>query len=212
MTSNAKTSANSKTLLALILIILVLSGSILYLILRPINAYNQLKTVRIINKATETVDVPPNELPQVGVIGDEKNLQSIEKLKAANAVDAEIYKDAENGDYVLGYTSKLIIYRPSTKEVVYEGETPQQKLAETQKTLISLVQKKAVEEGLIKSDTAVPQASIVTEAEKVKQSNEFYSDVENNDIIANFSNPDLIVIYRPSNDTIVKSGKISISN
>lgn len=194
-----------------IIVILLLQLGIFYIILNPINLYNQLTTVQVINKITETVSVPPNELPQVGIIGDGKNLQDIDTLKKGNAIDAEIYKDAQNGDYVLGYTSKLIIYRPSENKVIYEGDTPQNKINETQQNLISLVQKKALSEGLIQSDTAVPQASIVTDPDKVRESNEFYKDVQTNDIVANFSNPDLIVIYRPSTDTIVKSGQISLT-
>jgi hypothetical protein len=170
-----------------------------------------LTTVQVINKITKNVPIPPNELPQVGIIGDKKNLQDVDTLKKGNAIDAEIYKDAQNGDYVLGYTSKLIIYRASEDKVIYEGDTPQSKINQTQQNLISLVQKKALSEGLIKSDTAVPQASIVTDPEKVKESNEFYKDVQTNDIVANFSSPDLIIIYRPSTDSIVKSGQISLT-
>jgi hypothetical protein len=195
----------------LLLLIFILQGAILYLILSPINLYNQLTTVQVINNVVKTVAVPPNELPQVGIIGDKKNLQDIETLKKGNAIDGEIYKDAKNGDYVLGYTSKLVIYRSSDKSVVYEGDTPQQKVAKIQQNLIAQVQKVAFDNGLITKDTAVPQASVVTDPTKVKSSNAFYKDVEQNDVIANFSNPDLIVIYRPSTDKIIKSGQVQLS-
>lgn len=195
----------------LLLLILILQGAIFYLILNPINIYNQLTTVQVINSVVKTIQVPPNELPQVGIIGDKKNLQDIETLKKGNTIDAEIYKDAKNGDYVLGYTSKLVIYRSSDKTVVYDGDTPQLKVAKVQQDLIAQVQKVAFDNGLITKDTAVPQASVVTDPAKVKSSNTFYKDVEQNDIIANFSNPDLIVIYRPSTDKIIKSGQVQLS-
>ena len=201
----------SKIIGAATLLILLLQAAIFYLILNPINLYNQLTTVQVINEITKSIQIPPNELPQVGIIGDKKNLQPIDDLKKGNAIDAEIYKDAKNGDYVLGYTSKLIVYRSSDKKVIYEGDTPQQKVAKSQQTLIALVSKKALDGKLITDKTAIPQASVVTDAEKVKNSNEFYKDVQNNDVIANFSNPDLIVIYRPSSDSIIRSGQVSLS-
>ena len=209
--TTTKKTGMSKIIGAATLLILLLQAGIFYLILNPINLYNQLTTVQVINEITKSIQIPPNELPQVGIIGDKKNLQPIDDLKKGNAIDAEIYKDAKNGDYVLGYTSKLIVYRPSDKKVIYEGDTPQQKVAKSQQTLIALVSKKALDGKLITDKTATPQASVVTDAEKVKNSNEFYKDVQNNDVIANFSNPDLIVIYRPSSDSIIRSGQVSLS-
>jgi hypothetical protein len=198
---------NGTTIIAPILIVL-LQFAILYLILNPINIYNQLTTVQVINEVVKTVSIPPNELPQVGIIGDKKNLQNIDELKKGNAIDAEIYKDAKNGDYVIGYTSKLIIYRPDGKKIVYEGDTPQQKIVKSQQNLVAQVQKKTLEAKLISDQTPVPQASLVTDPEKVRSSNEFYKDVQLNDIVANFTNPNLIVIYRPSSDSIIKSGQV----
>ena len=209
--TTTKKTGMSKIIGAATLLILLLQAGIFYLILNPINLYNQLTTVQVINEITKSIQIPPNELPQVGIIGDKKNLQPIDDLKKGNAIDAEIYKDAKNGDYVLGYTSKLIVYRPSDKKVIYEGDTPQQKVAKSQQTLIALVSKKALDGKLITDKTATPQASVVTDAEKVKNSNEFYKDVQNNDVIANFSNPDLIIIYRPSSDSIIRSGQVSLS-
>ena len=209
--TTTKKTGMSKIIGAATLLILLLQAGIFYLILNPINLYNQLTTVQVINEITKSIQIPPNELPQVGIIGDKKNLQPIDDLKKGNAIDAEIYKDAKNGDYVLGYTSKLIVYRSSDKKVIYEGDTPQQKVAKSQQTLIALVSKKALDGKLITDKTAIPQASVVTDAEKVKNSNEFYKDVQNNDVIANFSNPDLIVIYRPSSDSIIRSGQVSLS-
>jgi len=194
-----------------LIFVLIFQIAILYLILNPINLYNQLTTVKVINEIAETVNTPPNELPQVGIIGDKKNLQDIDTLKKGNAIDAQIYKDAQNGDYVVGYTSKLIIYRPNDKKVIYQGDTPQQILAKSQQTLIQLVQKKALENKLITDRTPAPQASVVVDPESVRKGNEFYKDVQTNDIVANFTSPDLLVIYRPSEDKIVKSGVVSLS-
>jgi len=191
--------------------IVILQFLIIYLIINPINLYSQLTSVQIINEIAAKSSTPPNELPQIGVIGDKKNLGDIEDLKAGNAVDAQIYKEAKNGDFVIGYTSKLIIYRPETKQIIYEGDTPQQILAKSQQAIINLVQKKALEDKLINDKTPAPQASVVVDPESVKIGNDFYKDVQANDIIANFTNPDLLVIYRPSENKIVKSGVVSLN-
>ena len=191
--------------------IFILQLGIIYLIINPINLYYQLTSVQIINEISAKISTPPNELPQIGVIGDKKNLENIDELKAGNAIDSQIYKDARNGDYVVGYTSKLIIYRPQNKQIIYEGDTPQQILAKSQQAIINLVQKRAFQDKLITDKTPAPQASVVVDPQSVKQGNEFYNDVQANDIIANFTNPDLLVIYRPSEDKIVKSGVVSLS-
>jgi hypothetical protein len=208
---SSKKSLFMKLTALAIFLIFVFQGIILYLILNPINLVNQLTTVQTINEVIKTSKLPPNELPQVGIIGDKKNLQSIEDLKKGNAIDAKIYKDAKDGDYVLGYTSKLVIYRPSEKKVIYDGDTPQQELAKSQQAVVALVQKKALDSKLINDKTPVPQASVVTDPEKVKAANGFYKDVQANDIVANFTSPDLIVVYRPSEDKIVTSGQVSLT-
>jgi hypothetical protein len=207
-------SIGKKLLMLAIILILLLQAGILYLFLNPISLLSQLTTVQTINEITKQANVAPNELPQVGIIGDGKNLKDIEELKKGNAIDAEIYKDAKNGDYAVGYTSKLIIYSPSDKKIVYDGETPQQKLAKAQQSqvaLVSAVSKAALDANLITDKTPAPQASVVTDPEKVKTSNAFYKDVTANDIIATYTNPDLVVIYRPTENKIVKSGQVSIS-
>ena len=215
MNSEAIKNVINKTLTVLKkltpVLIITLQVVIIYLIVNPINLYSQLSSVKIINEISDKVSVPPNELPQIGIIGDKKNLQDIDTLQKNNGIDAQIYKDARDGDYVVGYTSKLIIYRPDNKKIIYEGDTPQQILAKSQQTLIQLVQKKVLENKLINEKTPAPQASVVVDPESVKKGNDFYKDVQANDVIANFTSPDLIVIYRPSDDTIVKSGVVSFS-
>jgi len=215
MNSEAIKNVINKTLTVLKkltpVLIITLQVVIIYLIVNPINLYSQLSSVKIINEISDKVSVPPNELPQIGIIGDKKNLQDIDTLQKNNGIDAQIYKDARDGDYVVGYTSKLIIYRPDNKKIIYEGDTPQQILAKSQQTLIQLVQKKVLENKLINEKTPAPQASVVVDPESVKKGNDFYKDVQANDVIANFTSPDLIVIYRPSDDSIVKSGVVSFS-
>lgn len=194
-----------------LLLILLLQGLIAYYVLNPYGIYQQLNSVQTINKVGKLVSVPPNEFPQVGVIGDGKNLAKIDDIKKGNAIDSQIYKDAADGDYVLGYSNKLVIYRPSSEKIVYEGQTPQQQLASSQKTLVDRVVAKAKETNAVPSTyNATPQVSVVQDPDQLKKTNEFYSDAQKDDIVGIFSNPDLIMIYRPSTDKVIKSGSFKL--
>ena len=202
----------SKITTFLILVILVMQGLFLYLLINPINVLNQLNSVNIINKVTAANNLPINELPQIGVVGDKKSLADAETIRKTNVIDAEVYKDAKDGDYVLGYTTRLVIYRPSEDKVIYDGQSSQQKLQAGQQTLITSIVKQAVAANLVPKDYAqIPQISVVTSAEDLRKGNEFYKDVIKDDLVATFTNPNLVAIYRPSTQQIIKSGQFQIS-
>jgi hypothetical protein len=209
--SSKKTRMAKSYLVSILLaIMIILQLGIVYLALNPINVFNQLQSVQNINRATKKVSVPL-EIPQTGQIGDKKTLGTIEDLKK-NAIDGEIYKDAKDGDYVLGYTSKLVIYRPSEDKVIYDGETPAMKLKSSQDNLVNNLNKKALDGKVIK-EASIPQVQLVTDADALKKTNEFYKDVAKDDIIATYSTPTgtVIMVYRPSTDVVVKSGTIQLS-
>ena len=199
----------------LVSIILILQLVFLYFLLNPINVFNQLSSVNIINKisANKELALPITELPQIGVIGDGVKLKGIDEIKKENQVDGEIYKNAANGDYVLGYSTKLVIYRPSTDAVIYNGATPQMKLQETQGAILGLVVKKAKDAKLIPAEyNTAPQVSIVTNPDEMKKVNaDFYALVAKDDLVASFNNPSVVMIYRPSEDKIIKSGTIQVA-
>lgn len=184
----------------------------LYILINPISTLNNLDSVQTINKVSKAVILPATELPQVGIIGDKKVLADIDTIKKANQIDSEVYKDAKNGDYVLGYSNRLIIYRPSEQKVIYDGQSPQQRLASGQQNLVSGIIKKITDANLLPKDyNQTPQMVIVSNPDEVRKSNEFYKDAQKDDIIATFSNPNLVIIYRPSTSSIVKSGQIQVS-
>lgn len=196
--------------------ILVMQALFLYLLINPINVVNQLGYVQKINKISSLVQtpLPINELPQIGVVGDKTTLDEIDKIKSTNQIDAEVYKDATNGDYVLGYSNagRLVIFRPNEEKIIYDGESSTKKLQAGQQTLITTVVKSATAAGLIPADyKQVPQVSVVTNADDLKKGNDFYKDVVKDDLVATFSSPNLVVIYRPSTQQIVKSGQFQIS-
>jgi hypothetical protein len=53
-----------------------------------------------------------------------------------------------------------------------------------------------------------PQIAAVIDITAVKTSNpEFYKNVQKNDILATFANSSVVLLYRPSTDEIINSGK-----
>lgn len=171
-------------------------------IINPIGIYQNNTTGEIIKEVSQLTTTNPLETPLVNVIKD------VQKIKELNAINAEVYKNATNGDYVVGYSDKMIIYRRQSGDIIYEGQTPAAILESTQQTIITGVTNKAKEAKLIEaSSTEAPQVSIVTDAAKLKEENpSFYANAQTNDVIALFSSKKLIVLYRPSTSTIINSG------
>lgn len=198
---------NVKVLIALILILQCVQ---IYFFVNPINLAQQLDAVKVINDVSKKVSVPPTEIPIVGVIGDGKVLPDIDTLKKANDVNAQVYANAQNGDYVLGYSSKMVIYRKNDDKVVYEGLSPNALVTNTQNGLVSDLTSAVKQAGLIASDSSqTPSVSVVTDVTVLKNQNrEFYKDAEKDDLIGVFPDSNLIVIYRPSSKRIVNSGKV----
>jgi hypothetical protein len=199
-----------------IFVILVMQGLFLYFLINPINVANQLNSVQKINKieTLAATPLPINELPQRGVIGDKVSLADIATIKATNQIDAEVYKNAADGDYVFGYSNagRLIIFRPSEDKIIYDGDSSTKKLQVGQQTLVASVVKSAIGAGLIPADyKQAPQISVVTSPDDLKKGNDFYKDAVKDDLVATFTTPNLVVIYRPSTQQIVKSGQFQIS-
>jgi hypothetical protein len=199
-----------------IFVILVMQGLFLYFLVNPINVASQLSSVQKINKITTLTQtpLPINELPQIGVVGDKTTLGDIETIKSTNKIDGEVYANAANGDYVLGYSNagRLVIFRPSEDKIIYDGDSSTKKLQSGQQALVSNVVKSTAAANLIPADyKQVPQISVVTSAEDLKKGNDFYKDVVKDDLVATFTAPNLVVIYRPTTQQIVKSGQFQIS-
>lgn len=198
----------------LALMIIIFQIIILYLLINPINLLNQLNAVQVINKVSDLTLVPAGEIPSaIGTIGDNSLLPDVETLKKENDIQAQVYKDAKNGDYVIVYSNKMIIFRESENRIIYEGQTPVQILNNNQQTIVSNLIKKVKDSGIIaNTNEEAPQLRIITtEIEDLKRSNpEFYGEVKENDIQAIFARENKIIIYRPDTDTIVKYGDLSI--
>lgn len=196
------------------LVIFLLQVLTVYLLINPINLINQLNAVQIVNRVASKVSVPPSEVPQVVArVGDGKTLPSADDLRKENEIQAQVYKDAQNGDYVLLYSSKMIVYREATDTVLYQGDTPTNILQKAQKELMDKVVAKAKAQSIVAaSSEETPQLSTITDIAKLKQENAaFYAEGANNDVIALFPTAGKVVLYRPQTDTIVKSGNFKLN-
>lgn len=203
-----------KSMKFLVLIVIVLQIIIVFILINPINLSNQLTAIQVINKVASKVVVPPNEVPQIiAKIGDITNLPTAEDLKKENAIQAEIYKDAQDGDYVLLYTTKMVIYRSSTDTVIYEGGTPSKVLSDAQQAILDKIVAKAKEIDLIREDSEeVPNLSVISNIASLKQEDPtFYADAANNDIVALFQTSSKILLYRPDTDKVVNSGAFNFT-
>lgn len=203
-----------KSMKFLAAMVIVLQLVIIFLLVNPINLLNQLNAVQVINKVSSLVVVPPNEVPQViAQVGDKKNLPTADELREENAIQAAVYKDAQDGDYVLLYSNKMIVYREKENRVIYEGDTPAAILQKTQQDILTKVTTKAKDAGIISSSSdEVPQLSTITDVANLQKENpSFYSNAANDDVIALFQSAGKIVIYRPDTDTIVNSGSYNFN-
>jgi len=207
-------------LFQIVSIFLVLS--IYRMISEPVT--RDLKIVSVLNNLSTLANIPPATLPnQVNIVGD-GILPTIEDLKKIGPIQAEVFKDAKDGDYVLVYSGKdgaldrLIIYRDSEKKVVYDGKTISTIDQENRTALLNKVVQATKNAGLIsQSSTEIPTAQVVADSVKFKQENNlpFFQDVQNGDIIATYkptSSGALTIIYRPATDSIVKTGLQVIQN
>ena len=194
----------------LLIVVALLQIIIVVLILNPTSLIQQYQNNQIINEVAAKTAVNTSESPTIATVTD------ADQLRKANAAQAEVYKDAQNGDYVLLYSDKMIIYRKSSGEVIYNGDNPNDLVTHTQQKLLSSIQDKAKAQNLIPADsTETPQISVITDVKPLKESNpDFYANARNNDIVALFAQEQLIVLYNQDTATIINTGKYAtnISN
>jgi hypothetical protein len=167
----------------------------------------------VLKKIRKELGIDQTVVPDsIANVGDGVALPSQKELIKNNLIDAQIYKDARDGDYVVVFGDRFIIYRNKENFVVYDGLTPQQLLDNKQQELVDSVITKSKSLGIIPKDYSdKPAVSIVTDAEMVRKINSFYILVEKEDLVAQFSNPNSVVIYRPSTDTVINSGSFELT-
>ncbi len=192
------------------LIFQIFSTFIVFSTLNPGKIFEQLNTVQKVNNATKKIPNPPASLPSsIGTVGDKVTLASADEIRKGNAIDAEVYKDAKDGDLVMSYNNRLVILRDSESKPIYDGETPAQKLANSNNNLVNKLIEQAKKSGLFTENPKLqPVTAVVQNPDEVKKTNSFYKDVLQNDVIAEFKDSGQVLIYRPSEDRVIATGKL----
>jgi hypothetical protein len=189
----------------LVLVVLALQLVTLFFFFNPPFLANQNLINQITSEVAKLTAVNPYETPTMAVVS------SAEDLRKQNDIMKQVYKDAQEGDYVLAYSDKLILYRRNENKVIYQGPTPNQILNDSQAKLVAEITEAAVKAGIVKSDSEdKPQLSTVVDPAALKQQDPiFYADVQKDDIRAVFPKSEIVVVYRLATKQIVKSGKVT---
>jgi hypothetical protein len=189
----------------LLLVMVILQAVTLFYLIRPAAqpVYQSLspeqeKTMEVNNalltKVSELTTLP-NTQPVIAEVLD------IDILMQEHPINADVYKDAANGDKVIAYEDKLIIYREDDNTIVYEGKNPNQ-----------IMQEQYIEElkevlGQVGALTAldtkvVPQLSTIADIDVLREGNpELFASAENEDKILAYK--ERLIIYRPSTNQII---------
>lgn len=191
----------------LLVLVAVLQIIMILLIINPGALWQQFQNNMLLGEVSSKVSITSQETPIIATV------TNADELRNANGAQAQIYKDAQTGDYVIGFSDRLIIYRRSTGEIIYDGVTPSGLVNETQQRITEIVATKAKEAGLIpQNSTEIPQISLITDIETLSKTNpEFYSNANNNDIVGLFAQAQVIVVYNQESDSIINSGRYSTS-
>ncbi len=208
---NLKKLASIKTLVVL----LVIFQLIIFLVLiNPIGLLSQYANAQILTKIAK-LTIIPNETPlESGIIGDNTSLPNIDTLKTEANVNSQIYKDAKDGDYVVAFSTKMIVYRDSESRIIYEGPTPTQLIQKNQiDSMVALIAK-AKADGVISSEsTEIPVVQEVNSdnIDSFKaQNSDFYGNAKESDLVVIFTKENKILLYRIDGNQILKSGTIVI--
>jgi hypothetical protein len=188
----------------LLIFIIILQVVIIVLLINPSRLVQEFQNQQIISEVSRLTQVSSNEAPAIALISN------AEDLRSENEIQKIVYKDAQNGDFVIGYTNKIINRRAENK-IIYEGDAPNTILNKVQTDVLDEVVSEAKDEDLIEeSSQEVPLVSIITDVEKLKsQDPSFYAKAQVNDILALFPDSGIIVVYRQEIKKIVASGKYS---
>lgn len=188
----------------LIILVLICQLYIVFLGLNPfsmLSAYNQRMEIEKISKLA---GMSPVDAKSYVEIGKTAGFVEIENIKKDSAINAEVYKDAMQGDKVIGFGTKMAIYRPSANKLIYSGDTPGQINEAKASELLSEIIKQIKDAGHIdKNSEEVPQVASITDASKLAR-NEFYSTAVKGDLLLSFGTEGVVVLY-DSNKKEIKS-------
>ena len=190
---------------SLIVVVILLQVLTVSLVLKPTwinDLFFGSQDAQIVGEVKSLTAITNTDTPVVAKV------QDADALREENAIQAEIYKDTQNGDYVIGYSDRLIVYRRSEGKIIYDGDTPSEKLSKNNEIIADKISTKLQNEGILTAgEVETPQMTLVSEPAKFQeQDSNFYGSLQANDIIAVYNEARLIVIYRFDQDQIINIG------
>lgn len=194
--------------ITLLTIIAILQLVLIVIAINPAQLYQQWQDQLTINEIAAKAEFDRNSNPVLAVITD------VEALRSDNGANAQVYKDAQNGDSVLGIgQQRIIVYRRSEGKIVYDGDNPATLVTKAQEKLVNDVKERAKARGLVPQDsTETPQLSLVTDAQSLLAADpNFYKNARNGDVIAIFQQAKLIVLYNQESNEIFSYGAYNTS-
>jgi len=197
--------------MTILLLVLISQAYITWTVINPLAALNAKKQRGFVESASKQANVPIGEFQFMAELGKTQGFESLDNLKALSNYNAEVYKDAKNGDMAMAFANKMVLYRPSNGKVIYEGETPGQKQLKDQQAMIQKVVNSVKAEGYLSASSAeLPQVSVVANAEQLK-ANAFYKQAENGDLVLTFGNENLIVLYSTKGEKVLTAARSNLS-
>lgn len=134
-------------------------------------------------------------------------VNDVDSLKKSSQFNAQVYKNSVNGDRVVGFPSRVIVYRESENKIIYDGASPavlqESAYRKELEVLLPEVAKKVFVDPAV-----LPQLLTVLDPDTVKKQNPLlYKDVIKGDKVLLYT--DRVIIYRPGTGKIIYDGKIS---
>jgi hypothetical protein len=98
---------------ALVIVLTLILACLLYLIFvffSPFAVVRSLRDQSLVLDAAKRVSVDPAQFQFMVELGKTNEFKDLEALKMQSPFNQEVYKDAQKGDRVLAFSSKMVIY------------------------------------------------------------------------------------------------------
>lgn len=135
-------------------------------------------------------------------------IDDVDAVRKADPLNEQVYKDAQNGDRIIRFSDRMIIFNEGENKIVYEGKSPvqmqqEQLTADLQNVLSEVSQLTTI------NPQARPQLLTVVKPEELKKQNpEVYKDVELGDRVLVYT--DRVIIYRPTEKKLIFDAKLRV--
>lgn len=173
----------------------------------PSSVYESMTKRWLVDRVAKSAEVEFESFQSMVELGKTKEFEDVETLKKQNSYNQAVYKDAKNGDLALAFTSKMVIYRPRTASIIYQGETPTQKMEQDQKLAVTKYAEVIKAQGIIpKESTEVPQVSVISNIDQYKN-NALYTGASNGDLVMIFNDAGIVVVFNTKENRVVKAAR-----